>query len=95
MAKHRQARRLARSPSPTRVDFGYRAGEGDDPVADALAFFRRIGLVAPLLRDAAPADRAAMEEAIAAACARRLHDGAVDFPAAAWIWSATLPRSAP
>jgi SAM-dependent methyltransferase len=77
-----------------RVDFSYRVGAGDDPVADALAFFRRIGPTAPLLRNAPATERAAMEQAVAEACERRLRDGAVDFPAAAWIWSATLSRSA-
>ncbi|WP_374942167.1 class I SAM-dependent methyltransferase [Sphingomonas sp.] len=79
----------------TRVAFAYRAGEGTDAVADAVAFFRRIGPVAGLLRDTPAADRPAMEHAVAEACTRRLHAGAVDFPAAAWIWSATLSRSAP
>lgn len=79
----------------TRIDFPYRAGEGPDAVADATDFFCRIGPVASLLRDAAATDRPAMEQAVAAACARRLHRDAVDFPAAAWLWSAILSRSAP
>ncbi|HEX8484736.1 class I SAM-dependent methyltransferase [Sphingomonas sp.] len=79
---------------PARVDFGYRAGEGAAAVADAVAFFHRIGSVAGLLRDAPISARAGMERGIEAACARRLNDGAVDFPAAAWIWSATKPGSA-
>lgn len=73
-----------------RVDFAYRAGLGADAVGDALDFFRRIGPVARLLRDAPAADRPAMEQAVGEACARRLTNGAVDFPAAAWLWSATL-----
>lgn len=76
----------------TRVAFAYRAGEGADAVGDAVDFFCRIGPVASLLRDAAAADRPAMEQAVAAACARRLHRDAVDFPAAAWLWSAILPE---
>jgi SAM-dependent methyltransferase len=82
------------SAEATRVDFAYRAGEGEDPVGDAVSFFSRIGPVAPVLRDAPDAARRAMQGAIAAVCVRRLRDGAVDFPAAAWLWSATLSEHA-
>jgi SAM-dependent methyltransferase len=81
--------------TPVRLEFGYRAGAGPDPVADAVDFFRRIGPVAGLLRDAPDGRLGVMEQTVAEACARRLHDGVVDFPAAAWLWSATLARSAP
>lgn len=51
-----------RSHAPEAVDFAYRAGEGADPVADALSFFTHIGPAAPVLRAAAPDARAAMLE---------------------------------
>ncbi len=77
-----------------RVDFAYRAGEGEDPVGDAVSFFSRIGPVASLLREAPEAERPGLRARVAEACARRLHDGAVDFPAAAWLWSASLSEHA-
>ncbi|QGP80160.1 methyltransferase domain-containing protein [Sphingobium sp. CAP-1] len=74
------------------VDFAYRAGAGDDPVADAVGFFGRIGPAARALKVAAPAERAAILERVRALCAARMRDGHVDFPAAAWIWSARNPH---
>ncbi len=70
------------------VRFGYRVGEGDDPVADAFAFLARIGPAARLLRDAAPADRAALVTRLHNALAAQRNGGVIDFPAAAWIWTA-------
>lgn len=72
----------------TPVDFSYRAGGGADPIADALGFFSRIGPAARVLR-AAPAERRdAMVERIAAVLERHRSGNTVDFPAAAWLWSA-------
>lgn len=73
------------------VDFPYRAGGGDDPVADAVSFFSRIGPAARALKLADPADRASILERVATLCRARLQDGHVDFPAAAWIWSMRNP----
>ncbi|MBY8827282.1 class I SAM-dependent methyltransferase [Hephaestia mangrovi] len=70
------------------VDYLHRTGAGDDPVADSLAYFQRIGSMAPILREMPPAQRAVALDAIAAVCARYRHGDAVDFPAAAWLWSA-------
>jgi SAM-dependent methyltransferase len=70
------------------VDFTYRAGEGDDPIADAVAFFTRIGPAARILRDAPRERRAIMLDRVANVCARYVRGNAVDFPAAAWLWSA-------
>ena len=70
------------------IDFRYVAGEGDDPVADAVSFFRRIGPIAAALRAAPDDARPAMLDKLAAALQKR-HDGTqVAFPAAAWIWRA-------
>ena len=77
-----------RGVEATPVDFTYRAGGGADPVADALSFFGRIGPAAPLLRAAAPTERDAMIERIAAILERRGSGETVDFPGAAWLWSA-------
>ncbi|MGR6327932.1 class I SAM-dependent methyltransferase [Sphingomonas sp. XXL09] len=73
---------------PVKVGFAYRVGEGDDPVADAIAFLGRIGPAARLLRDAAAADRAAMLARLRDRLAAQRNGSTIDFPAAAWIWSA-------
>lgn len=70
------------------VDYNYHAGEGADPVADALSLFERIGPTARLLAAAAPAERAVMIECITTVLERHRSGNMVDFPAAAWIWSA-------
>ncbi|URW76578.1 methyltransferase domain-containing protein [Sphingomonas donggukensis] len=78
-----------RDAQATPVDFAYRAGAGEDPVADALGFFQRIGPAAPILRAADPADRPAMLARLRAVIEARRNGDTIDFPAAAWIWSAT------
>ncbi|MBI0474799.1 methyltransferase domain-containing protein [Sphingomonas sp. MA1305] len=73
---------------PVKIGFAYRVGEGDDPVADAIAFLGRIGPAARLMRDAAAADRAAMLARLRDRLAAQRNGSTIDFPAAAWIWSA-------
>lgn len=70
------------------VDYAYRAGAGSDPVGDACAFLSRIGPAAAALAHAAADDREARLAVLRAACERRRRGSAVDFPAAAWIWTA-------
>jgi SAM-dependent methyltransferase len=77
-----------RDARATRPDVRYVVGAGDDPIADALAFFRRIGPAAAVLAAAGPDERAAIERRIVAALAGRIRDGAVAFTAAIWIWVA-------
>lgn len=77
-----------RRASATPVDFAYRAGGGSDPVADALSFLQRIGPAASRIRMAQAEERPALIDRLATVIAARCRDGAVDFPAAAWIWSA-------
>lgn len=74
--------------TPTLVGFAYRVGEGDDPVEDAVAFLTRIGPAASRLRDAAPEDRPALLARLRAALAAQRNGHVVDFPAAAWLWTA-------
>lgn len=74
------------------VDFAYRAGAGPDAVDDAVAFFSRIGPAARALKAAAPDRRREILARTQAVCRARLNEGAVDFPATAWIWSATHPQ---
>jgi SAM-dependent methyltransferase len=71
------------------VDFDYVAGAGDDPIADALGFFARIGPVATRLAALDESGRAELQGRMAEVLATYLRDGVVAFPAAAWIVSAT------
>ena len=72
----------------TPIDYVYHAGAGADPVADALDLFGRIGPAATPLRTAAPEERPAMAARLAAVLERYHQGDVVDFPAAAWLWSA-------
>jgi len=72
----------------TPVDFAYRAGAGADAVADALDLLQRIGPAAAALRTQSGEERTASVERLRAVIARYRVGDAVDFPAAAWIWSA-------
>ncbi len=78
-------------PVPTLTPFAYRAGEGesDAAVADALSFFQRIGPAAGPIRAASSADRAVMLDRLTAVLRAHRVGNAIDFPALAWIWSAT------
>ena len=71
------------------IDFAYVAGIGDDPVADAAAFFGRIGPAAPALR-ALRGSRA--YDPFVAAMTGWLEENrsgdTVAFPAAAWLVTA-------
>ncbi|QDZ07499.1 class I SAM-dependent methyltransferase [Sphingomonas panacisoli] len=71
------------------IDYTYVAGQGEDPVADAADFCRRIGPVARSIAEQ-PADRRPeLFERLKELLARNLTGDAVTFPAAAWIWTAT------
>ena len=76
------------------ADFRYVAGAGDDPVADALSYFLRIGPAARLIAAADPADQCELRVNLAAALADHLRDGAVTFAASAWIWTAIAGEAA-
>lgn len=79
--------------APIPVDFTYCVGDGDDPVADALRFLRRIGPAARAMREL-PAEAAAqMTMRLEAMLRDRLSGGTVDFGAAAWLWSARTGES--
>lgn len=72
----------------TPVDFGYVAGAGDDPVAEAIAFFQRIGPAAARLALVPREDRPAALSAMAGVLQHQCHNGRVTVPAAAWIMTA-------
>lgn len=77
-----------RNADPISVPFDYVTGQGDDPVADATEFFRRIGPTAAAMRTAAPDKRERMLERLTATLEARRDGDTVWFPAAAWIWAA-------
>lgn len=66
------------------LDFAYIAGAGADPVADAVAFFQRIGPAAPALGSLVGNERSVLLDRLTDWAANNLHDGLVVFPAAAW-----------
>ena len=70
------------------VDFAYVAGTGADPVADARAFFARIGPAARALREVSPEDRPALEARIGEWLEEHRSGDMVLFGAAAWIVTA-------
>lgn len=70
------------------VDFAYCAGEGVDPVADAVDFFSRIGPAAARLAALDPAARADARAQMAVMLAPFANGGRVVLPAAAWIVTA-------
>ena len=75
----------------TQTPFTYRAGEeeGEAAIADARSFFQRIGPAAGPLRAASSVDRPAMLDRLTAIIQEHRVGNAIDFPALAWIWSAT------
>jgi len=74
-------------PEIAPFDFTFVAGEGDDPVADALAYFGRIGPFAALLRELDEPRRAEARAMLAVIAERHCEGGEVRFRAAAWIVS--------
>jgi SAM-dependent methyltransferase len=73
------------SPSIRPLDFEFIVGAGEDPVADAVGYFRRVGPMAAMLKTLDPAAREAAAEEIATIAARHALGGCVAFGAAAWI----------
>jgi SAM-dependent methyltransferase len=76
------------APRIAPFDFDYVAGEGgEDPVAEAVALFGRIGPFAAMLREVDPASAAAARDQLAEIAAAHLAGGRISFRAAAWIVS--------
>lgn len=71
------------------LDFAYIAGQGDDPVGDAMSFMQRIGPASRAIADAAGDERPALIDGLQRICEKYRQGNAVLLPAAAWIWSAT------
>jgi SAM-dependent methyltransferase len=70
------------------LDFGYVAGAGGDPVADANDFFARIGPISRAIRELDETGRERLRAGLDEQVRAHHKDGKVSFPAAAWIWSA-------
>lgn len=73
---------------PEAADYAYLAGEGADPVEDALRTFTLIGPVASAIARADPANRPELIERMRAVVERHRDGDKVTFPASAWIWTA-------
>ncbi|HEY8591303.1 MAG TPA: methyltransferase domain-containing protein [Sphingomicrobium sp.] len=76
---------------PQPIDFTYVAADGGNAVADALDFFSEIGPAARLMAAMDEKDRRGATERMRSVLERHCAAGAVSFPAAAWIWTATAP----
>ncbi len=70
------------------VEWDYVAGDGADPVDDAVEYFQRIGPAASQIADLEGSQRDAMLGSIADLCALNIRDGCVSFKASAWIVTA-------
>jgi len=80
-------------PAIRPLDFDFVAGAGEDPLADAISYFRRIGPFAALLREL---DERAAGEAVAALAeiaARHRAGDRILFRAGAWIVTAKAEPS--
>ena len=67
------------------LDFTFTAGAGDDPIADALGYFRRVGPMASMLATLDAPARAEATELMREIVAAHRNEGRVTFGAAAWI----------
>jgi SAM-dependent methyltransferase len=67
------------------LDFDFTVGAGENPVADAVGYFRRVGPLAAILRTLDEGVGAAATDLLADIAADHESDGRVTFGAAAWI----------
>jgi SAM-dependent methyltransferase len=70
------------------VDWDYVAGDGADPVGDALAFFQQIGPAAAAIAGLEPSHRDTLLGRLADLAARHVTNGQVAFAACGWIVTA-------
>ncbi len=70
------------------VNWDYVAGDGADPVNDAVEYFQKIGPAASAIAALESAERDAMLGKIADLCALNIQNGRVAFKASAWIVTA-------
>lgn len=81
------------SPRIRPLDFDFVAGAGDDPVAEAVSYFRRIGPFAAMLRELGEGDGQAALAELAEIAAAHQTAGRIVFRAAAWIVTAKVEKS--
>lgn len=67
------------------VDVRMVAGDGADPVADALEYFQRIGPAASVLAESDDAERGRIMQGLEAMSVRNLADDVVSLQAGMWI----------
>ena len=79
------------APRIEALDFDFTFGDDNDPIADALGYFRRIGPVAAMLKTLDPADSEQAIDMIGAIAAGHRRAGEVAFGAAAWIVTSSRP----
>ena len=79
------------APSIAPFDFDFVAGEGEDPVADAVSYFRRVGPFAALLKTLDDPVRAAATDMLGEIAAAHRSGDRVVFRAAAWIVTSARP----
>jgi SAM-dependent methyltransferase len=72
------------------VDCNYIAGQGDDPVGDAMSFMQRIGPAARAIRAADEGTRPAIIDGLRRICEDHRQGDLILFPAAMWIWTARV-----
>ena len=73
------------------LDFDFTVGAGDNPAADAVGYFRRVGPMAAMLQTLDEAVRPAAIDLLASIAAAHERDGHVTFGAAAWIVTSARP----
>jgi len=73
------------------LDFDFTVGAGDNPVADAVGYFRRVGPMAAMLQTLDETVRPAAIDLLASIAAAHVRDGHVTFGAAAWIVTSHRP----
>jgi len=73
------------------LDFEFTVGAGDNPVADAVGYFRRVGPMAAMLKTLDETTRAAASDMLASIAAEHEQNGRVAFGAAAWIVTSHRP----
>ena len=78
---------LGDEPASYVLTDSYIAGEGADPLAEAVTLLRRIGPIASAIRTSA--DPHAMVDRLATVLERYRTGDLIAFPAAAWLWRAT------
>lgn len=80
-------------PKVRSAPFRYFAGQGDDSVGQAMAFFTDIGPASRELQLLAEAERGGALDRMRRVVEKHRVGKAIEFPAAAWIWSAQVAEA--